>query len=101
MVDVQVKTSKEKIVFLSAKGHADYAPHGRDIVCSAISAVLAGGFNALDGKHELVVEAGNTSYKQGEKLSRHDQCVLDTILIQLLSIQETYPENIKVTINEI
>lgn len=100
MVDVQVKTSKGKIVFLSAIGHACYAPHGQDIVCSAISACLAGGFNALDGEHELVVEAGNTSYKQKGQLTKHDQCVLETILIQLLSIQETYPENIKVTITE-
>lgn len=101
MVDIQVEISKEKIIFLSAKGHANYAPHGKDIVCSAVSAVLAGGFNALDGNHELVVEPGNTSFKQRDTLSIHDQCVLETIIIQLLSIQEAYPKNIKVTIKEI
>ena len=100
MVNITVKTSKDKVISISAKGHANYAANGQDIVCSAISAVLAGGFNALQGKHDLKVESGDTHYKCGDFISIHDEHVLETIVTQLLSIQESYPKNIRVSIDE-
>ena len=32
---------------LTAEGHAGYAPEGQDIVCSAVSALMYGAWNAL------------------------------------------------------
>lgn len=101
MVNITVKTSKDKVISISAIGHANYAPNGQDIVCSAISAVLAGGFNALQGKHKIKIESGNTSYECGNYLSIHDEHVLETIVTQLLSIQESYQKNISVVIEEV
>ena len=60
MVNITVKTSKDKVISISAIGHANYAPNGQDIVCSAISAVLAGGFNALQGKHKIKIQQSDS-----------------------------------------
>lgn len=101
MVKVLVEISGRKISKLSAQGHANHKVNGQDIVCSAISAVLAGGLNALDGKnHIILVDKGDTSFTRCGKLSYHDELVLEVIVTQLLAIEKSYPENIKVTIKE-
>ena len=101
MVNVLVEISGKKIAKISATGHANHKINGQDIVCSAISAVLAGGMNALDGKkHIVLIEKGDTSFTRCGKLSYHDELVLETIITQLISIEKSYPENIKVTIKE-
>lgn len=39
MIKVNVKMNSGDIV-IDVKGHAGYAPHGQDIVCAAVSAIL-------------------------------------------------------------
>ena len=38
---------------LTVTGHADYAPHGQDIVCAAVSALVYALMAALEYKPEL------------------------------------------------
>lgn len=42
-------TEREDGVELSAHGHADYAPRGRDVVCAGVSALLYGFVAYLEG----------------------------------------------------
>lgn len=39
MIRIRVVVKEGKIV-LDADGHANYAPHGQDIVCASVSAIL-------------------------------------------------------------
>jgi uncharacterized protein YsxB (DUF464 family) len=39
MINVDVKMKSGDMV-IDVKGHAGYAPHGQDIVCAAVSAIL-------------------------------------------------------------
>lgn len=98
MVNVQILIVNSTILSIKAKGHARYAPNGKDIVCSAISAVLAGGFNALSGQHNVHVERGNTWFEAISEPNAHDKIVLETIAVQLASIEKSYPQNIKIKI---
>jgi uncharacterized protein YsxB (DUF464 family) len=47
MISIVLKETDGHFVSLEAKGHANTAPYGADLVCAAVSAVLLGGFNAL------------------------------------------------------
>jgi uncharacterized protein YsxB (DUF464 family) len=105
MINVKVSYSKGQFVSLEAKGHADSAPYGKDLICAAISAIILGGFNALkdgDKNYEVQVNAGlaTLSRKLG-KNSEHDETVLETIVTQIASVASSYPKNVKLErINE-
>ena len=83
---------------IESKGHANYDEAGKDLVCSAVSAIIIGGFNALndDEAEEIIVEKGYAKCTITGEISDHDVNVLDTILIQLLTIEKSYPKFIKV-----
>ena len=98
MVHINANRKDGKIVYLSVKGHADYATEGKDIVCSAISAIVVGGINALNNPKDfnLKVEKGDVEVSVKAKASEHDYEVLETILIQLKSVEETSSKYVKV-----
>lgn len=50
MIEAEINISGKKIT-LTAKGHADYAPYGADIVCAGVSGVIVGLSSALSDKH--------------------------------------------------
>ena len=83
---------------IESKGHANYDEQGKDIVCSAVSAIIVGGFNALLDEEalDLTVEKGYAKCVVKDEISEHDQNVLDTILIQLMTIERSYPKFVKI-----
>lgn len=83
---------------IESKGHANYDEEGKDIVCSAISAIIVGGFNALldEESEEIVVEKGYAKCVVTDEISDHDKDVLDVILIQLLTVERSYPKFVKI-----
>ena len=98
MIHINANRKDGKIVYLSVKGHADYATEGKDIVCSAISAIVVGGINALENPKDfnLKVEKGDVEVSVKAKASEHDYEVLETVLIQLKSVEETSSKYVKV-----
>jgi uncharacterized protein YsxB (DUF464 family) len=97
MITITVTTSKDlSFVSLIAKGHADSAPEGEDLVCAAVSAVVLGGFNALEENknYEALAHKGYASLVAYKAPNEHDEVVLKTILIQLQSIAKSYPRNV-------
>lgn len=105
MINVKVSYTNGHFVSLEAKGHANSAPYGKDLICAAISAIILGGFNALkDGEknYEVQVNEGlaTLSRKLGEN-SEHDETVLETIVTQIESVASSYPKNVRLErINE-
>ena len=98
MINIRANRKDGKIVYLSIKGHANYEDEGKDIVCSAISAISVGGLNALENPDEFVlkVEKGNVEVSVKGKASQHDYEVLETILTQLKTVQESAPKFVEV-----
>ena len=60
MVDIFIKKNNGKVSYLRARGHAGYDTYGKDIVCSAISSIITGGFNALNDldKFDISLNSG-------------------------------------------
>ena len=98
MTHIKANRKDGKIVYLSVDGHADYDVEGKDIVCAAISAISVGGINALENPKDfnLKVEKGHVEISQISKASEHDYQVLETMLIQMKSVEETNSKYVRV-----
>lgn len=85
---------------LTIKGHANYDSYGKDIVCSAVSAIGVGGLNAIyqitGQKPDYQIEDGyiHLEFIDDDKC----QIIANTMLVQLQSIEESYKKYIKITI---
>jgi uncharacterized protein YsxB (DUF464 family) len=98
MIKVSYSSLDDSIVELVVDGHADFAKYGEDIVCSAVSAVVVGGFNALKNSddYKLTSQDGYASLKLLGVSNEHDKVVVKTILRQLETIADSYPRNVEV-----
>ncbi len=100
MIRIECRKNGGKIEYLSVKGHAEFAQKGKDIVCSAVSAVLIGGINALENPKAFYLKVdekeGEILIEKKEEVQTHDYIVLQTILIQLKSIEEVAKQNVEI-----
>ena len=100
MIKITIKKEIEKIDSIIVCGHANYNESGKDIVCAGVSAIIIGGLNALTSKFDksnfkIETKEGFTSL---EILESNDeiQLILQTIIIQLKSIEESYSKFVKI-----
>jgi hypothetical protein len=102
------RLKNNQIVAVNLSGHAEFGPHGQDIVCAAVSALSIGTVNSLIeiGDVHPTVEAneddgGYLSVELPRELSKiqeHDaQVLLESLYLSLNSVQEEYPKYIKLT----
>ena len=99
MIRVKKKTRQNTIEELEISGHAEFAEHGEDIVCAAVSLVGTGLLNALDimakDQCELVKE-DNRIYIKVLQDNEVVQNVLRTGLIQLETLSETFNKYVRI-----
>lgn len=100
---VAKKDSEGNITEISASGHAGYAKHGKDIVCSAVSTLFQ---STLIGLMEVVKADVYYKIDDGEMLIRPNDkninkdiinALLDTLELSLKVISEDYPKYLNVT----
>lgn len=89
---------------LILSGHADYAEHGSDIVCSAVSAItatLAGYLANHNGGEGSVADLNSgDSYVSTQRDAKTD-VAFDMAVIGLMQIADKYPDNVQVYITAI
>ena len=84
------------------KGHADFAPIGQDIVCSAVTSNSIGVINSLDilakVKFDSVIgqEGHIECLIKEEDLNDKTDLLLEHFELTMKSIQKDYPNNIKI-----
>ena len=99
MIKVKIgHASNHQVNFLEVKGHANSAPHGEDLVCAEVSAVITGGFNNLKNykDYELKLDEGYALFKADAQLDAHDETVIETIICGLNTICEANPKFIEI-----
>ena len=98
MIKVLINYEEKNFKSLEVKGHANYAPHGEDLVCAAVSAIVTGGANNLENKKgfEIKLQEGDALIKAIDSVSSHDEIVLETIICGLKTIEESYPKFIQI-----
>lgn len=92
MIKIEATRKNGKIINLTVKGHANSAPKGEDLVCSAVSAILVGGCNALTQPNcfAIKLDSGDASISELNHANEHDYEVLETMMIQFKTIEESY-----------
>lgn len=100
MITVRLKRNeKQEILAFSVSGHADFAPHGEDLVCASVSTVTFGTINALHAlvTQEIEVEKGDSGFlscKLSENCSKKQfeqaQLLFESMVIMLKQIELLY-----------
>ena len=99
MIKVTVLRQDNLIKSIEIKGHAGSGPKSHDLVCAAVSAIVTGGFNALDAKgYDFLLEEGHAKAVAKKLPSDNDAVVLKTMLTQLQTVEEEDPEFVKIEI---
>jgi len=99
MIKVSITYNGENFSSLKVSGHANSAAYGHDLVCSAVSAVVTGGFNNLKNldSFKITLEEGNASLEAVKEVSSYDKTVIETIISGLKTIEEADPEFVKIS----
>lgn len=80
-------------------GHANYAEHGKDIVCSAVSTLWQTLVLSLHGLTNTKIEHRQQKDIQSikfENLTEHGQLLVDSFFIGVNGIAAAYPDNVTV-----
>lgn len=102
MIQITLDTQEDRVIALTITGHALSDDLGRDLVCAGVSAIGTGLLNALDrlcpNDYELVLRDGENPLISVLEKNMNDvgKTVLQTSLIQLETIQESFPEYIQI-----
>lgn len=100
MIKIQINKTNNKYSSLIVSGHSNYDEHGKDIVCAGVSAIVTGGLNALaiENKNKISyrVEDGYVNVDVLDIENNNLQKIMDVIIIQLKTIEESYKKYIKI-----
>jgi uncharacterized protein len=97
------RDKRDRLCGLRARGHTDFADHGKDIVCAAVSAVLQA---AHLGLREHVRAVVTSRQEPGElELRLHDdqrdlesvRAILATAELAVEQIARRFPEHVRLT----
>lgn len=101
MIRLSVVFKGDSIVGFELKGHSGYAEYGKDIVCSAVSALAVTAVNSIDELTDAVVKAETRDgYMKAELISvenRDAQLLLKSMVCGIKEISEQYPEHVVIT----
>lgn len=97
MVKIKLIYNSEKAVTsFTMEGHAGFAPHGEDIVCAAVSAIVytaLGSLEKLCGIKNYSIEDGFVEWHMPDKVSeekrRTANIILNSMVIGLKQIRYT------------
>ncbi|WP_166238823.1 ribosomal-processing cysteine protease Prp [Paenibacillus turpanensis] len=108
MIRVTIHRNKHdrSIDSFTVEGHADYAEHGKDIVCAGVTAVTFGTVNAAEavvGAHLDVTMADDGGYLRVQvpiqleaEMRMKVQLQLESMVVMLESIRESYGSYMKI-----
>ncbi|MCZ2259837.1 ribosomal-processing cysteine protease Prp [Sporosarcina sp. G11-34] len=107
---ITVKITKEqsgRIHSFEMAGHANFAEHGKDLVCAAASAVSFGAVNAiiaLTGETPEIQQGSDGGYLKVTFLNipetNYDiQLIVQAMIVSLQTIEQDYGQHIKLIFN--
>ena len=97
------REKKEEHHIITVKGHANYDDSGRDIVCSAVSALVQSLIATLDiwNDEDLVKEPGNVQIRYTcADYDDYAHAAIDMLVIGIGCLEETYPEYVEMVEDE-
>lgn len=107
MIKVTVKKKDNYIVDLKISGHANSDEYGKDLVCAGVSTASIGTLNMLVKKDFLNHNLGTIEVNEGyinvvvNQVDDICQVVLETLVVILETMVESYSQYIKISIMEV
>jgi len=106
MIEITVFTKKDDFIGIESKGHAGYAEHGSDIICSAASALMINTVNAVeaftDDKFTCNQREGYLEFHLTKSISQSSELLMKTLVMGITDIQDNYGnEYIKLEFKEV
>lgn len=108
MVEVTVyQNDRNEYVGFRTKGHAGYAEEGQDIVCAAASVLVINTINAIEKFTDTQTSVlsddteGVIEFEIKGKLSEETTLLLNTMVLGLQDIEESYKEYIDLIFKEV
>ena len=99
MIKVSIfKNADNLITGFTLSGHAEYAEHGSDIVCAAVSALVINTINSIenftsDRFHlEQDEKKGYIEFRVIDTMSNNTNLLLNSLILGLQGIQDTYSD---------
>ena len=84
---------------VSIKGHAGYAPHGQDVVCAAVSALVQGFYlSVMELTHDKIkaeMKPGEAVIQYGD-LSKEATLLVSSLFVGLKMIADEFPDCVRV-----
>ncbi|HEX3012228.1 MAG TPA: ribosomal-processing cysteine protease Prp [Syntrophomonadaceae bacterium] len=105
MIEINITCTNGLITEFKVKGHAGFAAEGQDIYCAGVSAItqtaLLGLMQHLEKEPVYSVKKGFLTCSLPQKLTENEmsraQIILSTMETGLMSLQDAYPDYVKVT----
>lgn len=99
MINVVIKAKNSNFSELTISGHAGSGPKDYDLVCAGVSSVSIGALNNLDdvNNFKITIEDGYIDVLALSTPSNHDLVVLETLIISLRTLEQTYGDFINIT----
>jgi uncharacterized protein YsxB (DUF464 family) len=83
---------------ITMNGHADYAPHGQDVVCAGVSTLIQTLIQSIEELTNDTIEysmsPGRVDIKHGN-LSERAQALVDSFFIGIELIAGEFPDNVR------
>lgn len=106
MIQAWVKRNNENaIIEVKIEGHAEYADPGYDLVCAGVSAVTFGIANSIEELLGIdpIYQVGDLGFLHFRLSENHDpelwrniQLLLESLIISLKTIEESYSDYIRI-----
>ncbi len=105
MINITIVKNKQNIVTIEATGHSGYAEEGKDIVCSAVSAITQGliiglkkvlKLGVVDVVNEAIPHLSVTLKNLTESENKSAQILMQTAALSIKEIRDGYPKYIKI-----
>ncbi|WP_454962330.1 ribosomal-processing cysteine protease Prp [Eggerthia catenaformis] len=104
MIKVDLSYHLEQLIHVEIFGHAQSNEYGKDLVCAGVSSIATGIANTLV-KHDFLSQ-GKIVLREGyiditvDNVTSENQLILETLVISLKGIEDSYGQYIKINQKE-
>ncbi len=98
MIKVNYHKEDGYVKNLTILGHADFSKNNDlDLVCACVSSIVIGGLNAIKDEKNYIMSVNSGDVRvEAKETNDHDNDVIETIIMQIKTLETKYSKNINV-----
>ncbi|MDO4800243.1 MAG: ribosomal-processing cysteine protease Prp [Bacillota bacterium] len=100
MIQAQIVFHNDRYREIRVQGHADWAAHGEDLVCAAVSVLTLTLANTLEelaeNHYDLRIEHGDFTLVLKDEATDRSRVAIRSFEIGMEGLERTYPDYVKI-----